>query len=241
VKRSGIYGIKLSLIEGWIQAEIPSIRKSVGDLKDKGIVRQFEDILIHTTAFESFRETTKKILHDYHKKNPLKPGMLKEELKAHFTLEPRLFGTMLNALKEIALEKELVRLAAFQVALSQGDETGKTKILELLEKGGVQPPMKEELLQSLKMDQKHFADIMKLMSKEGSIVRINDSMYIASSVYSMMIGKLKEFYTKKPEMTVAEFRDILNTTRKYALPLLEYLDSNKVTLRVGDVRKFLLK
>jgi selenocysteine-specific elongation factor len=101
--------------------------------------------------------------------------------------------------------------------------------------------MKEEILIALKMDQKRFADIMKLMSKEGSIVRINDSMYIASSVYSMMIGKLKEFYAKKPDMTVAEFRDILNTTRKYALPLLEYLDSNKVTMRIGDIRKLLLK
>jgi selenocysteine-specific elongation factor len=56
-----------------------------------------------------------------------------------------------------------------------------------------------------------------------------------------MIGDLKNFFSKKPEMTVAEFRDILNTSRKYALPFLEYLDSNKVTLRVGDIRKLMLK
>jgi selenocysteine-specific elongation factor len=56
-----------------------------------------------------------------------------------------------------------------------------------------------------------------------------------------MIEKLRAFFLKKPEMTVAEFRDILKTTRKYALPFLEYLDSNKVTMRIGDVRKFLLK
>ena len=241
VKRSGIHGIKISLIEGWIKAEIPSIRESIKDLKSKGILMQFEDLLIHKSAFESFRETIKKIMDDFHKKNPLKPGMLKEELRARLAIEPRLFGNLIPSVKDITIEKELVRLAAFKVALSQGDETGKTKILELLEKGGVQPPMKEELLQSLTMDQKHFADIMKLMSKEGSIVRINDSMYIASSAYSMMIGKLKEFYAKKPEMTVAEFRDVLNTTRKYALPLLEYLDSNKVTMRIGDIRKLILK
>ncbi len=52
---------------------------------------------------------------------------------------------------------------------------------------------------------------------------------------------MRGFFAKKPAMTVAEFRDILGTTRKYALPFLEYLDSNKITLRVGDVRKFLLK
>jgi selenocysteine-specific elongation factor len=56
-----------------------------------------------------------------------------------------------------------------------------------------------------------------------------------------MIALLKDFYSKKNEMTVAEFRDILGTTRKFALPFLEYLDSSKITLRIGDVRKFMLK
>jgi selenocysteine-specific elongation factor len=56
-----------------------------------------------------------------------------------------------------------------------------------------------------------------------------------------MLNLLKDFYAKKKEMTVAEFRDILGTSRKYALPLLEYLDSNRITLRVGDIRKFMLK
>jgi selenocysteine-specific elongation factor len=66
-------------------------------------------------------------------------------------------------------------------------------------------------------------------------------MCITSSVYDRMIAGLKDFFSKKPEMTVAEFRDVLSTSRKYALPFLEYLDTHKVTLRVGDVRKFLLK
>jgi selenocysteine-specific elongation factor len=79
------------------------------------------------------------------------------------------------------------------------------------------------------------------MVKEGSLVRINDSMYITTSTYNKIIESLKDFFRGKPEMTVAEFRDILSTTRKYALPFLEYLDSNKITLRVGDVRKLLLK
>lgn len=241
VKRSGIHGIKISLIEGWIKAEIPSITESIRDLKEKGILMQFENILIHKSAFDSFRETVKKIMDDFHKKNPLKPGMLKEELRAHLSIEPRLFGNLINSLKDIVLEKELVRLSTFKVALSQVDETVKTKILELLEKSGFQPPTKEELSQSLKMDQKRFSDILKLMSKEGSLVRINDSMYLTSSTYKRMIENLKNFFSKKPEMTVAEFRDVLNTTRKYALPFLEYLDSNKITLRVGDIRKFLLK
>ncbi len=241
VKRAGIHGIKVSLIEGWIKAEIPAIKDAIRDLKEKSILMQLEDILIHKSAFDSFRETVKKIMDDFHKKNPLKPGMPKEELRAHLTIEPRLFNNLITSMEEIIIEKELIRLSTFKVALSQVDETVKIKILELLEKGDFQPPTKEELSQTLKMDPKRFSDILKLMAKEGSLVRINDSMYMASSTYKQMIGNLRNFFSRKSEMTVAEFRDILNTTRKYALPFLEYLDSNKITLRVGDIRKLLLK
>ncbi len=241
VKSSGIYGIKVSLIEGWIKAEIPSIKDAIKVLKEKGVLLRFEDSLVHKSAFDTFRETIKKIADDFHRKNPLKTGMLKEELRARFNIDPRLFGNLLMAVKDIIIDKELIRLATFSVALSQGDETVKSKIFGLIEKSGFQPPSKEELSQALKLDQKHLSDILDLMTKEGSLVRISDTIHITSSIYDKMIADLKNFYSNKPEMTVAEFRDVLNTSRKYALPFLEYLDSHKITLRVGDVRKFLLK
>ena len=241
VKRSGIYGIIVSLIEGWIKAEIPSIREAMKELKERGVLIQLEDVLIHRSAFDAFRETIKKIMEEYHKKNPLKPGMLKEELRARTAIEPRLFGNLINSLKEIVIDKELVRLASFKATLSQVDESVKASILGLLEKGGFQPPFREELSQTLQLDMKRLTDILNLLAKEGSLVRISDTMYIPSSVHQKMIGNLRNFFSKKPDMTVAEFRDILNTSRKYALPLLEYLDSHKITLRVGDIRKLLLK
>jgi selenocysteine-specific elongation factor len=144
-------------------------------------------------------------------------------------------------MKDVVIDRELVRLSTFSVALSQVDEAVKIKIIELLEKNGFQPPSREELLKSLKIKEKNLVDILKLMVKEGSLVRISESIHITSSLYKKMIENLKAFFNKKPEMTVAEFRDILNTSRKYALPFLEYLDSNKVTLRVGEIRKLLLK
>lgn len=241
VKMSGIYGMSSSLIEGWIKAEIPAIREAIRSLKERGILLQFENVLIHRNAFDAFRDAIVKIMDDFHKKNPLKPGMLKEELRARTQLESRLFGNMLNALKEIVVDRELVRLASFKAALSQVDESIKTKLLALLEKGGCQPPLKDELSQALNLDVKRLSDIMNLLSKEGSIVRISENMFIASSVFETMMRNLKNFYAKKPEMTVAEFRDILNTSRKFAVPLLEYLDSHKITLRVGDIRKLLQK
>jgi selenocysteine-specific elongation factor len=166
--------------------------------------------------------------------------MHKEELRAIIKIEPRLFDGLITSINDIVIEKELVRLRTFSMAISSAEEALKEKILGLLQKGGFQPPSKEELSQSLKLDQKHLSDILKLMVKEGSLIRINDSLYLTSPVYERMIEAIKNFFGRKQEMTVAEFRDLLGTTRKYALPFLEYLDSNKVTMRVGDVRKFLL-
>jgi selenocysteine-specific elongation factor len=228
-------------LEGWIKVEIPAIREAIETLKKNGILLVIEDVLIHKTFLDLFREKVIQTLRNFHAKNPLKPGMPKEELRAAFKIEPRLFSGLVVSLKEVVMEKEIIRLKTFSTVLSQAEETLKTRILDLLQKNEFQPPSKEELSQSLKLDQKHLSDILKLMVKEGSLVRISDSMYLASSAYNKMIAALKNFFSKKPEMTVAEFRDILGTTRKYALPILEYLDSSKITLRVGDVRKFLLK
>ncbi|HYA12031.1 MAG TPA: SelB C-terminal domain-containing protein, partial [Thermodesulfovibrionales bacterium] len=241
VLQSGLQGISTMNIEGWIKAEIPAIRESIEMLRGKGMLFAIEDVLIHKTFFDSFKEKILQTLKDFHAKNPLKPGMPKEEIRVKLNIEPRLFSGLILSLKDVVLEKEIIRLRTFSTVLSQAEETLKAKILELLVKGVFQPPSKEELSQSLKLDQKHLSDILKLMVKEGSIVRISDSMYLASSVYHTMIESLKNFFSTKPEMTVAEFRDILDTTRKYALPILEYLDANKITLRVGDIRKLLLK
>jgi selenocysteine-specific elongation factor len=187
----------------------------------------------------SLRDTVRKTLRDFHKKNPLKPGMSKEELRAQLTMDQKIFNKMITAMDEVVNEKDLLRFKTFNTALTSADETLKKKILDTLQHARYQPPSKEDLSNTLKLDSKHITDILRLMVREGSIVRINDSIYIASGVYNTMIDALREFFSKKSELTVAEFRDILQTSRKYALPFLEYLDSNKITLRVGDVRKFL--
>ncbi len=117
----------------------------------------------------------------------------------------------------------------------------KEKILKALEQAAFQPPTKDELAQSISLRKEEVSELFKIMASEKSLVRINDSIYIPMTNHQKMLDGLKGFFTKKNEMTVGEFRDILGTTRKYALPFLEYLDSSKITLRVGEVRKLLTK
>ncbi|MFI5295044.1 MAG: selenocysteine-specific translation elongation factor [Thermodesulfovibrionales bacterium] len=241
IEKSGPQGISINTIRGWIRADVKSLDNAIEKLERAGEFIVFEDLIIHRKPFLSLQNEILGLLRAFHKKNPLKPGMSKEEIRNQLRIDARLFNFILGGLKDVLVEKDLVRLGEFKVELSSREEEFKVKMLDLLEKGGFQPPTKEEISSSLKIEQKRLTDILSLMSKEGRVVRMSESLYMSTGVYNEMLSLLETFFKKKPEMTVAEFRDLLNTTRKYALPFLEFLDSQKVTLRTGDVRKSLLK
>ncbi len=239
IEKAGPAGIVIHSVEGWINAEPDIIAEAVDGLFKDGTLLRYEDILLHRQAVVRLRQAMLELLKAFHRKNPLKPGMPKEEVRTTLKIDPRLFNFVLSGFNEIVADKDLLRSREFRISLSSSEEENRTKILELLVKGGFQPPAKEELASSLKMDQKRITDILGLMSKEGAVVRLSDSLYLPAATYEKMMTIIRDFFSKKGEMTVAEFRDLLNTTRKYALPFLEYLDSRKITIRTGDVRKLM--
>jgi selenocysteine-specific elongation factor len=241
VEKAGLSGITVQSINGWINADLSAIQHALNALKQSGEIIGHEDILLHKNAFDLLNTKVRELLRTFHRENPLKPGMQKEEVRALLNIDSRLFNFLLSSLKDVVVDKDLLRLREFKVALSDAAEAHKTKILDLLAKGEFQPPTKAEIAEALKMDQKQITDILNILSKERAVTRINESIYLSMAAYDKMIASLKAFFAKKPELTVAEFRDLLNTSRKFALPFLEHLDAAKVTLRMGDVRKFLLK
>jgi selenocysteine-specific elongation factor len=248
IKKAGINGMPVTTAEGWINADVPAIQNAVKALEQKSAIAQHESILIHSDAVNAIGASIDKILNAFHKQNSLKTGMPKEEVRAQLGFESqrlkidqKIFNALTATMNNIVMDKDLMRLSAFKVSLSEVDKGLETKILNMLEQAGFQPPLKDELLTVLKMQPKQLDDILKLMAKQGSLVRVNEIMYITKAVYEKIIDALKNFFSKKKEMTVAEFRDILNTSRKYALPILEYLDTQRITMRVGDARKFLGK
>ncbi len=241
ITKSGLRGMDRLALEGWIKAQVKEIEKALEALKNEGSAVFVGDTVIHSSAFSAFREKMVSALQGFHKQNPLRPGMPKEELRARLNVDQRIFSGLLPVIPELAAEQDVVRLKSFRAALSGQDEQIKQKVLRELGAACFQPPDRAELSKKIPLDEKRLADILKLMSKEGSVVRINDSFYITSSCHEKMLALLREFFSKKPEMAVSEFRDVLGTSRKYALPFLEYLDSHKITLRVGDVRKLLAR
>lgn len=240
VKKSGLEGMDLRSLSGWIKADTPAIEGSIRILLDDGRLIKLDNRLLHIDVYRNITSAILNTVRDSHKKNPLIPGIQKEELRTQLKVPREIWGALLSAIKDIAAEKDIVHLRDFRAA-STDESLISSGIISVLEKARFQPPSKEEVSEALNVPIKTVTDMLKLLSKEGRLVRINDSMYITASVHTEMLGILRSFYAGHPSMTVAEFRDLLGTSRKYALPFLEYLDSNKMTLRVGDVRKLLLK
>ena len=245
VLRAGLRGVSTGEITGWVQGDPREIEAAITQLlKEETLVRS-HDRLFHKDSFGAFRELVIREVRRFHKENPLKQGLSKEELKSRVKIglkdDEKVFDGLVSMITDLTLDKDIVRLSSFAVALSNADEGIKQKIFAELGKEGFQAPFKNELAGKLSIKEKELNDLLLLLTKEGSLIRINDSLYITKGQYDEMIALLRNFYAKKTEMTVAEFRDILGTTRKYALPFIEYLDSKRITLRVGDLRKLMLK
>lgn len=238
VRKSALAGMSKNSLEGWIKAELPAIRDAAAALSAKKTIVRFDDMLFHEDAFVMFKGNLVDMLKDFHAKNPLRPGIAKEEVRARLNMEQRVFGNLLVSIDDVVVDKDILRLKSFAAAASDED---KKRILELLDQSGVQPPSKDEISEKLGLKGKQLSDVLNLMHKDGLLVRINESMHVTKKTFDHIMSVLKTHFAKKPDLTVAEFRDLLGTSRKFALPFLEYLDSTGVTLRVGDVRKLLHK
>ncbi|MBW1899571.1 MAG: selenocysteine-specific translation elongation factor [Deltaproteobacteria bacterium] len=240
--QDGANGITMANISGWTKAEPPEVQREIASLVKAGELLQTEGKIISQKAFGTFSEKTLATLDKFHKENPLKPGIPKEALRAvHMGLDQKVFEALLRLIKEVVIEKDILRLDSFSISLSADKKTLKEDILKILENAGFQPPSRDELAKSVSIKPHEATELLKLMAAEKTLVRINDALYISTNNHNNMMDRLSAFFSGNPEMTVAEFRDTLKTTRKFAIPFLEYLDSNKITLRVGEVRKFLKK
>ncbi|MCS7164605.1 MAG: selenocysteine-specific translation elongation factor [Thermodesulfovibrio sp.] len=235
IKRRAFQGISISELEGWISSDLTEIRKAVDELVKKGKIINAENTLFHIDIFNDFKNSLLNLLKEFHTNNPFKEGIPKEEIKTKLSLDrfPKVLS-LLPYIEDVSVEGNTVRLKSAHK--EKIDPMLEMKILKELQKD-FQPPSKEELAKTLSIPESQLTDILKILNKQGKVVRINDNLYLLSDTYNKMINLLKDFFSKKNEMTVSEFRTLLNTTRKYAIAYLEHLDSQKITIRVGEVRK----
>lgn len=201
------------------------------------------DIFIHRDFIEESEEALIDFLSKFHKRNPLKTGVSKEEIRSRFfnITKGKLFDEVMELYINNGIIKvfsDLVALKGFEVKLSKDQVDLKNIILKKYRNDGFKPLELKDLIISLssKAKEKEIRDIVDVMINENLLFKLNDEILLHIDIYSKAKKLLVDYLTKNNEITLAQYRDVLNTSRKYVIPILEHFDSIKLTKRIGDKR-----
>lgn len=195
---------------------------------------------------EAFGKLKQKALEETRKlfeENPHLPAVEKEQLRSKLGIkEKRLFNLVLDELQregKIEVKLEQISLPHREVSLSPEEQSVKDRLEQIFLKAGVNPPAPEEVIAGFEGDEKVARKMFSALVVEGKLIKITPEFYLHASVLEEVKRTLKVLFAKKERLRIADIRDALKTSRKYAVPLAEYLDKIKFTRRVGDERVLL--
>jgi selenocysteine-specific elongation factor len=229
--KTGIYGKQLENI--------------VSTLEERREVFNFDKDLKCYVCKESCEELEKAILERlaaYHRDNPLKHGMSKDLLyyQVAKNYPQKVFVLVLDQLvsrKAIVIRQELVALATHSVKLGDKERKASDAIDRIYLEAGYQPPAFKDVVPQLGVAENVAETVFAWMVDEGILVRVKEDLVFHSKVLEKLKNRVVEFLKSHGEISPTQFKELIGASRKYAIPLLEYCDREKITLRVGDVRR----
>jgi len=180
-------------------------------------------------------------LSEFHKKDSMKPGVQRGELASSWgrKLPAKLFHFIVERLLkkgDIVAEQEVLRLKGHTVSLASDQEKVRETVLTAYRQGGMTPPNLKDVLEPLGMNFKQAASVFKLLQDQGKLVRVKDDMYYHGLALEDIKSKILTFFAENQEMSAPDLKELTGLSRKYLIPVLEYFDKEKLTVRVGDVR-----
>jgi len=208
-------------------------------LGQEGRIVQAGDFRISAEAFKRVRERTLVLLDAFHKANPLVAGISKEELRAKLGLQQAIMETVLAQLareRKLEVSGEQVRLAGRGVELKDDEARAKEQIEKAFADAGLKVPLMKEVLDKLPIDKARAHKLVTLLLRERVLVKLADELVFHHSALQQLRQILAAQKATSPKIDVGKFKDLTGVSRKYAIPLLEYLDRERVTRRVGDER-----
>jgi selenocysteine-specific elongation factor len=222
-----------------------SFKSIVQTLKDNCLVVEFKQgedrCYAHTKYLNIVGEQLQTLLAQFHSKNPLKAGISKEEIKSKLfeAVKPRLYDSILDYYvqnNEIKLENQFVAKWDFEVAFTENQSKVKAFLLNRYNENQYNPPKFSDILVENKFDKNQIQMVYNALINMGYLVRLEDDIVFAKDAYNQAIQSAKKHIAQKGFIQLGEFRDLLGTSRKYAMALLDNFDQQKITKRVEDKR-----
>jgi len=229
----------------WFENEVREVAQSSNVAQKIKIVSSEPLILLGRKAFDEVRRNIGERVERFHKENPLSPGIAREDLRASLGRRVRA-ETFRAALEELLSEKkldmqgELVKRAGSQIALQPEEVRAKGEIEKAFGEAGLAVPSVGEVLRKLSVEAKRAEKLLQILLREKILVRVSRELIFHRYALTQLKVQLAAYKKAKGErISVPIFKDLTGITRKYAIPLLEYLDRERVTRRARDERVIL--
>jgi selenocysteine-specific elongation factor len=186
--------------------------------------------------FQATRDGMVQAVRQFHAKHPLLPGMPRQDLRgrAYSDAPAFLLDSLLAAAKELSAEGEIVRLRSHKVVLKEDEEQARAAIERAFESAGLAVPFVPEVLAKSGVETARSKSLLQILLRERRLVRINEELVFHRTAIDGLRAILAAH--KSERFGVSTFKEWTGISRKYAIPLLEYLDREHVTRREGDER-----
>ena len=210
------------------KTEIEAMTSSGQVIALGGAIRQTTR-LYTAGGWRALEELARTSLAEYHRLFPLRPGAPKEELRSRLNLGPQVFNDVMKRFNEasvIHVGESTVRLPDHTPSLGDAQRKLVDDYLRQLDSDPYSPPT------DITID----SEVVNLLDDEGKVVKVTETVVFSATAYQEMVDRISAHLGEHGEITVADVRDLLGTSRKYALALMDHLDHVRITRRVGDVR-----
>jgi selenocysteine-specific elongation factor len=230
---------------GWVEAEVRAAAKALAEKQGIRIVSHEPLVLLNEQRFSDVAKQLLLRVERFHKENPLLPGITREALKASLgrRVRPEAFAAALELLtdqKKLAVQGEFVKKAGAEITLAPEEIRAKDQIVQAFAKAGLTVPSVKEVLSQLGIETARAEKLLQILLRDKVLVRVSADLIFHQAALETLSRLLAGYKKAKGErIGVPAFKQLTGVTRKYAIPLLEYLDRQRLTRRAGDERVIL--
>ena len=234
-------GVRVAPLSGRVPFGPERLRGLLDVLQAGGrIVAIDRDWFVHGEALARLRDLAVATLEQFHRASPLRPGMSREELRGRAGApDERVFAHLLGALETdgiVRTDRDKVSLAAHSVRLSPEQQKAADRLEQEFLTAAAAPPSPEEALARAGQSGDEEHELFQVLVEDRKLVRVKESLYFHAQALEAIQDKLVAMLRERKEIGPGDIKDLLGISRKYAIPLLEFFDSRRVTARVGERR-----
>ena len=243
IHHSGRGGITLEDLLNRVEMPPSEIQMIIREMSEKGdllLIDPEKLKVIEKGQYQGLKDMALTQLGEFHQRSPMKSGLAKEELRTKLPpeVDVKLFQILINDLihsREVVLEKDKLRLPDHQISSVDGKGLFKRVEAAVL-RGGLQPASPKELSEEWAEREEEVRAIFEHLVHEGVLLKIKSEIYFHRAPLENLKETLVTYLKTHKEITTSQFKEMTKASRKYAIPLIEYFDQIKLTLRLGEKR-----